>query len=97
MRSFTMTCITGIIMLSYSVVYKTLKWLTIVITFLLYRDKRSVLVEKRDEYLRKIARADEQISQWASESVENLFILSILCSLLSISIIGFIVYIIWRY
>ena len=97
MRSFTMTCITGIIMLSYSVVYKTLKWLTIVITFLLYMDKRSVLVEKRDEYLRKIARADEQISQWASESVENLFILSILCSLLSISIIGFIVYIIWRY
>ena len=92
-----MTCITGIVMLSYSVVYKTLKWLTIVITFLLYRDKRSVLVEKRDEYLRKIARADEQLWHWASDSVENLFILSILCSLLSISIIGFIVYIIWRY
>lgn len=92
MKSFTMTCITGIVMLSYSIIYKTLKWLTIVITFLLYRDKRSVLVEKRDEYLRKIARADEQIRQWACEGEENLLLFVLICSLLSVFMVGWLVY-----
>ena len=91
MRALTTTCIACMVMLSYSVIYKTLKLLTIVITFLLYRDKRSVLVEKRDEYLRKIARADEQIRQWACEGEENLLLFVLICSLLSVFMVGWLV------
>ena len=87
-----MTCVAWTVMLSYALIYKLIKWLTIVITFLLYRDKHSVLVEKRDEYLHKLDSADEQISQWTSESEENLILFVLICGLLSIYMIGWIVY-----
>lgn len=92
MRSFTMTCVAWTVMLSYSVVYKVLKWSVLVMAFLVYHDKHSVLVEKRDEYLHKLDSADEQINRWSSESEENLILFVLICGLLSIYMIGWIVY-----
>ena len=92
MRVIVNTCLAVVIMISYSIVYRFLRGLTVVVTFILYRDKRAVLVEKRDEYFKKISRTDEQVVQWASESWENLFIMLFICSLSSVAIVGYIVF-----
>ena len=92
MRALTTTCIACMVMLSYALIYKLIKWSVLVVAFLVYHDKRSVLVEKRDEYLHKLYSADEQINRWASESEENLILFVLICGLLSVYTVGWLVY-----
>ena len=97
MMDIVATIVTGIIMFSYILIYKAVRVTIKIVTFIVYRSSYKVFIEKRDMYLKKLAKVDEQLVMWSSESEENLLVACLICGLLSIGIIGYIVLWICKY
>ena len=105
MRQLGLSIFAMLVLVSYIVIYTVLKWLTkilAVVSYVLCRAFDSSLswkdfVEKRDEVIRSIKRADEKIWEWANEGNENMILLLFICSSLSIAGVGWVVLQLWRY
>ena len=71
MTNLFINVIAALVMLSYIVIYKVIQGLILLITFV-------VFVEKRDEYLNELKSIENQIYSWTEESGENTFLFIII-------------------